>query len=285
VSGYFVPTVVLVAVLSFVVWAIWGPAPALAYALVNAVAVLIIACPCALGLATPMSIMVGTGRGARAGVLIKNAEALETMEKIDTLVVDKTGTLTVGKPQVVAVDAIGAVSADEVVRWAASLEQGSEHPLASAVVAEAKARGVALAPASDFTAHAGRGITGRIGEHTVALGNERLFEELGIDHGPLAEAMSARFVDGQTAVLLAVDGQAAGVLGISDPIKESTPEAIRQLRAEGLAIIMITGDRREPAEKVAKALGIEEVEAQVLPEHKADVVKRLQARPQGGHGR
>jgi len=276
VSGYFVPAVLLVALLTFVVWGLFGPAPRLVYAFVNAVAVLIIACPCALGLATPMSIMVGTGRGALAGVLVKHAEALEVLEKVDTLVVDKTGTLTEGKPRLMAVLALPPIKEDALVRLAASLERGSEHPLAAAIVAGAQSRGLALTDAQEFTSITGKGVTGRVVGRPIALGNRALFDELGIAVGELAEHAEVRRREGHTVMFVAVDGQPAGLLGVADPIKSSTPEAIRALRADGVQIVMLTGDSRTTAEAVARTLGIDHVEAEVLPAQKGNVVRDLQ---------
>ena len=277
VSAYFVPAVVVAAILTFVTWSLVGPDPRMAYALVNAVAVLIIACPCALGLATPMSIMVATGRGALAGVLIKNAEALEVMEKVDTLVVDKTGTLTEGKPHLLSIEAVGGHEDVEVLRVAASLEQGSEHPLAGAIVATAQQKGLRLAGVEEFRSATGKGVVGRVETRLVALGNQKLFEEVGIDPGPLAERAEALRRDGQTAILVGIDGQAAGILGVADPIKESTPEAITMLHGDHVRIVMVTGDNRTTAEAVARKLGIDEVEADVLPAEKVAVIRRLQA--------
>ncbi len=277
VSSYFVPAVVLVAVLTFVGWALWGPEPRLAYGLVNAVAVLIIACPCALGLATPMSIMVATGRGAMAGVLIRNAEALELLEKVDTLVVDKTGTLTEGRPKLVTIEAVAGQSPTELLRLAATLERGSEHPLAAAIVGGAEERGITLATAKDFRSVTGKGVVGRVDGHDVALGNRRLMEELGVSLGELADRAEVLRRDGQTVMFVAVDGRPAGLLGVADPIKPTTPEALALLRASGLRIVMVTGDSRATAEAVARKVGIEDVEAEVLPEHKIAIVKRLQA--------
>jgi Cu+-exporting ATPase len=277
VSGYFVPGVVLAAVVTFIAWSLWGPQPRMAHGLLNAVAVLIIACPCALGLATPMSIMVGTGRGAMAGVLIKNAEALEVLEKVDTLVADKTGTLTEGKPRLTSVVAQDGWSEAELLRLAASLERGSEHPLAAAIVGGALEREVEVTSAREFQSLTGRGITGSVGEHRVALGNAKLLEELGIDAKPLAARAEALRGEGQTVIFVAVDGKPAGLVGVADPIKASTPEAIRVLHAEGIRIVMLTGDSRTTAEAVAKRLGIDEVIAEVLPEQKGEVVKRLQS--------
>jgi Cu+-exporting ATPase len=277
VASYFVPVVVLIAVIAFTVWAWWGPEPSMAYALVNAVAVLIIACPCALGLATPMSIMVGTGRGATAGVLIKNAEALEIMEKVDTIVVDKTGTLTEGKPRLISVAPLAGVEDSEVLRLAASLERGSEHPLAAAIVGAAQEKGLRLSDAKDFRSLTGKGVVGAVDGRRVALGNAHLFEELGIAlGGSLAQAEALRR-DGQTVVLVAIDNRPAGLLGVADPIKSSTPEAIRLLHKDGIRVVMLTGDNRTTAQAVAGKLGIDEVEAEVLPQEKHQVVKRLQA--------
>ena len=272
VSGYFVPAVILVSVVSFVTWMLVGPEPRLAHALVTAVAVLIIACPCALGLATPMSIMVGTGRGALAGVLIRNAEALEVLEKADTLVVDKTGTLTEGKPRLVTVE-----GAPELLPLAASLERASEHPLGAAIVQGATERGLQLKSTSDFRSITGKGVTGRVDGHDVALGNAALFVELGLDAAPLIARAEALRSGGQTVMLVAVDGRMAGLLGVADPIKASTPEALQRLRDDGIRIVMLTGDSRTTAEAVARTLGIQEVEAEVLPERKSETVKRLAA--------
>jgi Cu+-exporting ATPase len=276
VSSRFVPAVVLVAVLTAIVWGLVGPEPRLAYALVNAVAVLIIACPCALGLATPMSIMVGTGRGAQAGVLIRNAEALETTEKVDTVVVDKTGTLTEGKPRLVFVVAADGVTELAVVALAAGLERGSEHPLASAVLAGAAERGAPPAEVADFRSLTGRGVVGVAAGRRVALGNQRLLTELGVDAGPLGARAEAMRAEGQTVVFLVEDGRVAGLLGVADPIKASTLEAVRALQAEGLKVVMLTGDSRVTAQAVARTLGLDEVIAEVLPEQKADVIRRLQ---------
>ena len=277
VSGYFVPTVVAVAALAAFIWGAIGPEPRLAFAVVNAVAVLIIACPCALGLATPMSIMVGTGRGARAGVLIRDAEALERMEKVDVLVLDKTGTLTEGRPKLTSLVAAEGQNDEEVLRLAASLERGSEHPLAAAIVAGAEARGIVLAAASDFASETGKGVRGTVAGHAVALGNHRMFADGPADMGVLAEQAEALRRDGATAMFVVVDGKPAGVLGVSDPIKATTPEALAALRQMGLGIVMLTGDSRTTAEAVARRLGIDQVEAEVLPERKGEVVKRLQA--------
>jgi Cu+-exporting ATPase len=277
VAAYFVPAVVLVAVLTFFVWALFGPDPRMAYALVNAVAVLIIACPCALGLATPMSIMVGVGRGATAGVLIKNAEALEILEKVDTLVVDKTGTLTEGKPRLDSVIAVAEWDRREVLRLAADLEVGSEHPLAAAIVAGAHAERLQLSRAEDFKSITGKGVVGKVDGRSVALGNRKLLEELSIDPGSFDARAEELRREGHTVMFVAVDGRAAGLLAVSDPIKESTFEAIRILHEEEIRIVMLTGDSRTTAEAVARRLGIDQVEAEVLPEHKVQVIKALQA--------
>jgi Cu+-exporting ATPase len=277
VAAYFVPAVVLVAILAFVAWARFGPEPRLAYALVNSVAVLIIACPCALGLATPMSIMVGTGRGATAGVLIRNAEALEVLETVDTLVADKTGTLTEGKPRLVAVEPLAGFDEPLVLRLAAGLERASEHPLAAAVVAGARDRGAEPGEAQGFRSLTGKGVVGRVEGRDVALGNAALLAELGVAPGDLPGRAEARRREGQTVVFLVVDGRPAALLAVADPVKASTPEAIRALRAEGVRLVMLTGDSRTTAAAVARALGIEEVEAEVLPEQKIAVVRRLQA--------
>ncbi len=277
VSSYFVPAVVGTAVVTFVVWAAIGPEPRMAHAIVNAVAVLIIACPCALGLATPMSIMVGVGRGATAGVLIKNAEALEVLEKIDTLVVDKTGTLTEGKPRLTSVVPAPGQSEMHVLRLAASLERGSEHPLAAAIVAGAEARSVALVAAQDFRSITGKGVVGAVDGRRVALGNQKLLDELGIAASELADRADALRRDGQTVMFVAVDHAVVGLVGVADPIKTSTAEAIELLRASGVRVVMLTGDNRTTAEAVARKLGIDEVEADVLPGQKGQVIKRLQA--------
>jgi Cu+-exporting ATPase len=277
VAGYFVPVVVGTAIVTFIVWAIWGPAPAMAYALVNAVAVLIIACPCALGLATPMSIMVGVGRGAQAGVLIRDAESLEVMEKIDTLVVDKTGTLTEGHPRLVTVEPAEGIPEADLIKLAASLERGSEHPLAAAIVQGAEERGNALSEANDFESVTGKGVRGRVDGRTVAVGNLRMMENETIDPGPLAQRAEQLRGDGQTVVIVAVAGKTAGLLGIADPIKASTPEAVDLLHREGIEIIMLTGDSRTTAQTVARKLRIDRVEAEVLPEQKNEVVRKLQS--------
>jgi len=277
VAAWFVPAVVFVAVVSAIVWASVGPEPRAAYAIVNAVAVLIIACPCALGLATPMSIMVGTGRGAAAGVLIKNAEALEVMERVDTLVVDKTGTLTEGKPKLVTAEPAAGFEETELLGLAAGIERGSEHPLAAAIVAGATARGIAVAPSEEFKSVTGKGVVGRVSGRAVALGNRRLMEDLGVTLGGLIERAEKLRGEGQTVMFVAVDRSPAGLVGVADPIKASTPEALELLRASRLRIVMLTGDSRATAEAVARRLGITEIEAEVLPEQKIAVVKRLQA--------
>jgi len=277
VAGYFVPAVVLIAVISFVVWWTWGPEPRLAHAIINAVAVLIIACPCALGLATPISIMVGTGRGAMAGVLIKNAEALEIMERVDTLVVDKTGTLTEGKPKLVSVVAVDGFLEHDALRLAASLERASEHPLAEAIVRGTVERDIILLKADDFQSVTGKGVTGRVDGHAVALGNIKLLESLEIDVVDLPQQADTLRADGQTVMLLAIDGKAAGLVGVADPIKETTPEAISALHKEGIKVVMLTGDSRTTAEAVAAKLDIDRVQAGVLPDQKASIVKQLQA--------
>ncbi len=276
VSGWFVPAVVVVALATYAVWALLGPEPRLTHALVNAVAVLIIACPCALGLATPMSIMVAAGKGATAGILFRNAEAIETLRRVDTLVLDKTGTLTEGKPALVSVEPGAGVAPEELLRLAASLERGSEHPLAAAIVAGAKERGIALAEAASFESRAGRGVAGLVGGRRLLLGTRKLLEEEGIEAGALAERAEALRAGGQTVLFVAADGRAAGLLGVADPVKASTPEAVRSLHGEGIRIVMLTGDNRTTAEAVARRLGIDEVIADVLPEEKAAVVKRLQ---------
>ena len=277
VSGYFVPAVIASAVLTAIAWAAFGPEPKLAHALVNAVAVLIIACPCALGLATPMSIMVGTGRGAQEGILIKDAEALETFEKVDTIVVDKTGTLTEGKPRLVAVVAAPEQDESEMLRLIAGLEQASEHPLAAAIVAGAEARGLHPAEAGDFDSKTGRGVVGTVEGRQVAVGNRALFDDLGIDPDPLSDRADALRREGQTAVFAAIDGRLAGLLGVADPIKASTAEAVQKLHEAGLRIVMLTGDDPATAEAVGRALGVDEIRAGVLPEGKADAIRALQA--------
>jgi Cu+-exporting ATPase len=264
-------------VITFIVWAMVGPQPRMAYALVNAVAVLIIACPCALGLATPMAIMVGTGRGATAGVLIKNAEALEILEKVNTLVVDKTGTLTEGKPRLVSVTALAGFTEADVLRLAASLERGSEHPLAAAIVAGAEERKLTLATAADFKSVTGQGVSGRVEGRAVALGNEQMMRALGVTIEAVSADADMKRKDGHTVMLVSVDGRAAGLLGVADPIKASTAEALKMLREDGVNIVVLTGDNRITAAAVAKKLGIDQVEAEVMPDQKATVVKRLQS--------
>ena len=276
VAGYFVPAVIVIAVAAFGVWAWVGPEPRLAHALVNAVAVLIIACPCALGLATPMSIMVGTGRGAQAGILIKNAEALEVLERVDTLVVDKTGTLTEGKPRLVSVLPLQGHDENGLLRLAASLERGSEHPLAAAIVEGAKGRGLQLSNSEGFRSLTGKGVVGTVDGRKVTLGNLKLLAAEGVDGAALDAKAEGPRRDGQTVMFVAVDGRPAGLLGVADPIKASTPEAIRELHREGIRIVMLTGDSRLTAEAVAKKLGLDEVIAEVLPEQKGETVKRLQ---------
>ena len=277
VSSYFVPAVVIIAVITLIVWGLWGPEPRLAHAVINAVAVLIIACPCALGLATPMSIMVGTGRGATMGVLFKNAEALEIMRKVDTLVVDKTGTLTEGHPELVSIVPAAGFDEAEVVRLAASVERASEHPLAAAIVRGAEKRGLQLAAAEDFQSVTGKGVTGVLAGRRIALGNIKLMQDLGIDAAALPEQADALRAQGQTVMFLAVDDRAAGLVGVADPIKSTTPEAIRFLHEEGIRIVMLTGDNRKTAEAVASKLAIDQVQAEVLPDQKASIVKQLQA--------
>jgi P-type Cu+ transporter len=276
VSAYFVPSVVISAVITFIIWSLVGPEPHLAHAIVAAVAVLIIACPCALGLATPMSIMVGTGRGATAGVLIKNAEALEILEKIDMLLVDKTGTLTEGKPRLMSVVALAPFDENEVLRLAASLERASEHPLASAIVAGAGERELKLSEARDFRAVAGQGVSGIVDGHAAVLGNARMLDEAKIDSSMLSEKADSLRQNGETAMLVAIDGRAAGLIGVADPIKPSTYEAVRMLHEERVRIAMITGDNRVTAEAVARKLGLDDVRAEVAPEDKARVVKQFQ---------
>ena len=275
VSAYFVPAVVGIAAVSFVIWALWGPAPAIAHALVAAVAVLIIACPCALGLATPMSIQVGVGRGAQAGVLIKNAEALERLEKVDTLVIDKTGTLTEGRPSVVGIETGSTLREDELLRLAASLERSSEHPLAGAIIEAAAVRGIGLARAEEFDAPTGKGVVGTVQGRRVALGNAHLLEDLGVDASRFSAKAEGRRSDGQTVMFVAVDGAVAGIIAVADPIKETTARAIADLRADGVRIVMLTGDNRITAQAVAGRLGIDEVEAEVLPQQKGAIVREL----------
>ena len=278
VSAWFVPVVVLIAIITFIVWAMIGPEPRFVYAIVNAVAVLIIACPCALGLATPMSIMVGTGRGATAGVLVKNAETLEVMEKVNTLVVDKTGTLTEGKPKLVATIAADGFDEAQLLKLAATLEKASEHPLAAAIVGAAQERKIELLAVDNFQSITGKGVTGSVSNQSVALGNQKLMEQLGIasDAG-LSKAADKLRDEGQTVMMMAVDGRIGGLLGVADPIKESAREAIEQLRAEGIHLVMLTGDNQKTAQAVSRQLGLDEVFAEVLPDQKADIIKRLQA--------
>ncbi|MCH7477294.1 MAG: copper-translocating P-type ATPase [SAR324 cluster bacterium] len=276
-SGYFVPTVVGVAIITFVLWALFGPEPRMAFGLINAVAVLIIACPCALGLATPMSIMVATGKGATMGVLFKNAEAIEVLNKVEILVTDKTGTLTEGKPRLVTVAPADGGDEATLLRLAASLERGSEHPLAAAIVAGAGERGLSLTQAQDFQSTTGKGVQGTVEGHSVVLGNSAMLEVLGVDPGPMAEQAEALRGEGQTVLFVAWDGRLGGLLGVADPIKETTPAAIRALQKEKLRIVMLTGDSRTTAEAVARKLGIDEVVAEVLPDQKMEVIKRLQA--------
>jgi Cu+-exporting ATPase len=277
VSAWFVPTVVVAAILTFIVWSLVGPEPRLGHAVVNAVAVLIIACPCALGLATPMSIMVGTGRGATAGVLIKHAEALEVMEKVDTLVVDKTGTLTEGKPRLMSVAAAPGFEESDILRLGAALERASEHPLAAAIVAGAEERELKLPEVKDFNSVTGRGVIGTVEGRAVALGNQGLMNEQKLDLGALVQQADTLRADGQTVMYVAIDGKAAGLVGVADPVKDTTQEALRQLEHEGIEVVMLTGDNRVTAEAVAKQLGIERVQAEVLPDQKSEVVKRLQS--------
>jgi Cu+-exporting ATPase len=277
VSGWFVPAVIGIAALAFIAWSIWGPPPAMGFALIAAVSVLIIACPCALGLATPMAIMVGVGRGAQAGVLIKNAEALERMEKVDTIILDKTGTLTEGKPQVTAIRAAQGFDENEMLHLVASLENQSEHPLGAAIVEAAEERAIALSLVEDFDAPAGKGVVGRVEGRLVVLGNAGFLSERGVDVASLVEQAEGLRRDGATAIFAAVEGRLAGVIAIADPIKATTPAAIRDLHEAGLRIIMVTGDNRTTAEAVATKLGIDEVQAEVLPDRKGAVVERLRS--------
>jgi Cu+-exporting ATPase len=277
VAGWFVPVVVGVSVVTFIIWAIVGPEPRMAYAVVNAVAVLIIACPCALGLATPVSIMVATGKGASFGVLFKDAEAIEVLRQVDTLVVDKTGTLTEGKPKLVTVDPLPGVDEKNLLLLAGSLERGSEHPLAASIVQGSEERGVKLAKADSFQYSTGKGVAGEVDGHKVVLGNSRLLEEMGIATGEMEAKAESLRMEGQTVMFVAVDGKAAGLLGVADPIKATTPDAIKQLHGEGIRIVMLTGDNRTTAEAVARKLGIDEVIPEVLPDQKVDAVRKLQA--------
>lgn len=276
VAGYFVPAVIAVAIVSFVAWSIWGPTPALAYGLVSAIAVLIIACPCALGLATPMSIMTATGRGAQAGVLIKNAEALEAFEKVDTLIVDKTGTLTMGKPELAAVLPEDGHDEEEVLRLAASLERGSEHPLAEAIVRGAEARGIDLASAHDFEAVTGMGVKGIVDGKSVALGNARMIGKIGLNAPAATEVANDRRDQGETVMFVIIDGAVAGLVSVADPVKETTPSALKALHELGFRIVMATGDNERTARAVASRLGIDDVRADVLPEDKARIIRELQ---------
>ncbi|MEP6714456.1 MAG: heavy metal translocating P-type ATPase [Terriglobia bacterium] len=280
VSGWFVPIVIAIAVITALIWGFFGPEPSFAHALVNAVAVLIIACPCALGLATPMSIMVGTGRGAQAGVLVRKAEALEVMEQVDTLVVDKTGTLTEGKPKLVTLRSVSDFGEQKLLQLVASLEAASEHPLAAAIVSGARERGISLLQTERFRSITGKGVLAHVAGSDVAIGNTRLLEELLLDVGPLAAEAESLRQDGQTVMFIAIDNKLAGLIGVADPIKATTAEAIQELHREGIRVVMLTGDNRSTALAVARKLGIDEVEADVLPEQKAAVVKRLQS---GGH--
>jgi P-type Cu+ transporter len=277
VSGWFVPVVIVVAVLAFIAWMIWGPSPAFAYALLAAVSVLIIACPCALGLATPMSIMVGVGRGAAEGILIRNAEALERLEKVDTLLFDKTGTLTVGRPAVTTIESLGGLAEAEILRLAASLERGSQHPIAAAILAAAQQRGLAPAPVADFDAPSGKGVTGTVDGKRLLLGTAAFLAAQGVDAAAADAKGDPLRESGATVVLLAVAGRAEGLLAVSDPVKETTQEALKQLRQSGLRLVMLTGDNKRTAAAVAKRLGIDEVEAEVLPEDKARIVQRLRS--------
>jgi Cu+-exporting ATPase len=277
VSAWFVPTVIAVAVLAFMAWSVWGPEPRMAFGLIAAVSVLIIACPCALGLATPMSIMVGVGRGAQSGVLIKNAEALERMEKVDTLVVDKTGTLTEGKPSVVAIKTAVGVDETDLLRLTASLERSSEHPLAAAIVRAANERGVPFAAVEAFDSPVGKGVTGVVDGKKLVIGNRRIMAEGGIDTAPLDQSADELRREGATAIFVAVDGKAAGIVAIADPIKPTTPAAVSSLQQAGVRVVMLTGDNATTAKAVAQKLGIVEVEAEVLPEDKGKVVERLRA--------
>ncbi|NBX03762.1 MAG: copper-translocating P-type ATPase [Alphaproteobacteria bacterium] len=276
VSGYFVPIVVLVAIFTAAAWWIWGPEPKLAYAIVNAVAVLIIACPCALGLATPMSIIAGTGRGAMAGVLIKNAEALEIMEKVDTLIIDKTGTLTEGKPKLMEVVVASGFEQNETLRLVASLEQSSEHPLAAAIVKGAQDKGITLSAVQNFSSTTGKGVQGTVDGHNVALGNAAMLTSLGMNADSLVQAADQLRAKGQTAMFAAIDGKPAAIISVADPIKATTPEALKQLKAEGLHIVMLTGDSKATAKAIAEQLGIDDYEAEVLPERKSELVRQLQ---------
>jgi Cu+-exporting ATPase len=277
VSGYFVPAVLGIAIAAFIAWAIWGPVPALAYALIAAVSVVIIACPCALGLATPMSIMVAVGKGAGAGVLIKSAESLERMEKVDTLVVDKTGTLTEGKPKVTSVVPAPGLTASDLLRLAASLERSSEHPLAAAVLTAAKDKNITVEEPTDFGSVTGKGVTGKVGGHAISLGNAKLMGDQGIELGDLGVKADELRGSGATALFVGVDGKPGGIIAIADPIKATTRAALDSLRQDGIHIVMLTGDNRTTAVAVARQLGIDDVEADVLPEDKNRIVKKLRA--------
>jgi Cu+-exporting ATPase len=277
VAGWFVPVVILVAVLTFVAWLVWGPSPAFSYALITAVAVLIIACPCALGLATPMSIMVGVGKGAQHGVLIRDAQALEKMEKVDTLVVDKTGTLTEGRPKVVHIEPAGGFSGDDVLQKLASVERASEHPLAMAVVADAQERGLALSPVTDFDSPLGKGVIGTVDARVVVSGSPKFLSEQGIDTSSLAAPAEAQRQRAATVIFVGVGGRLAGFVAIADPIKATTPQALKALQGAGVRVVMLTGDGKTTAEAVGRELGIDEVVAEVFPEDKAAVVQRLQS--------
>jgi Cu+-exporting ATPase len=277
VAGIFVPAVILIAVLAFAAWSIWGPEPRFTFGLIAAVSVLIIACPCALGLATPMSIMVGVGRGAQSGVLIKNAEALERMEKVDTLVIDKTGTLTEGKPSVVAIRTAGTIEESELLRLTASLERSSEHPLAEAIVRSAQERGLTLAPVEDFDSPVGKGALGIVDRRSIVIGNRRMMSDSGINITSLETLADEMRQQGATAIYVAIDGAPAGVIAIADPIKSTTPAAIAALRESGIRIVMLTGDNATTARAVAQRLGITDIEAEVLPEDKGRVVERYRS--------
>ena len=277
VAGYFVPAVIVIALLTALLWSLMGPKPAMAFALLNAVAVLIIACPCALGLATPMSIMVATGKGATNGVLIKNAETLETMEKVETLLVDKTGTLTEGKPHLTAIVPLDPLTKEELLQWAGSLERSSEHPLADAIVSSALEKEISLLKVEHFEAIPGKGVMGNIDGKQLAIGNQKLLDSLKIDASLLTDQANALREDGQTVMFVAIENQVAGLLAVSDPVKEMTMETIQKLQEAGLRVIMLTGDNKATAEVVAKKLHIDQIEAELLPGEKADAVKRLQA--------
>jgi heavy metal translocating P-type ATPase len=277
VAGYFVPVVIGVSIISFIIWTMYGPSPAYTFALISAISVLIIACPCALGLATPMSIMVGIGKGAQAGVLIRNAEALERMEKVNTLVVDKTGTLTEGKPKVVEIMTVADISQDELLAFVAALEKGSEHPLAHAIIVAASEKNLTIPEVTDFEAVTGKGVTGSIGGKAVALGNIRLMNDLSVDTSDLTAKADGLRGDGATVVFVAIDKKPAGLLAIADPIKPTTHKAISDLQSLGIHVIMLTGDNKTTAEAVAKKLGITDVKAEVLPKDKGDIIKKLQS--------